>query len=207
MDQTKACTACKVEKTLDAFYPAKRYRLGVTSICRECDKKQGSQRYLKNRELIKERHAKWRESNREHIRKKSSEWYAANKDHRLAKAAKWSLKNEERHRDLKKRWRVSNRSRANALTAEYRATKSSATPPWLSAIDRAQIQEIYDIALARTVQTGVEHHVDHIHPLQGDGFNGLHVPWNLRVITAYENRSKLNKLPDNESHLLWSHEQ
>jgi hypothetical protein len=104
-------------------------------------------------------------------------------------------------------WRLENPARVNAHTAKYRALKLNATPPWLSAIEMALIQEMYDVAIAKTTQTGVEHHVDHIHPLQGDGFNGLHVPWNLRVITAYKNRVKLNKLPVNEAHLAWGVQQ
>lgn len=71
-----------------------------------------------------------------------------------------------------------------------------ATPNWLSAIQLAQIQEFYDIAYARTVQSGVNYEVDHIFPLNGKGFNGLHVPWNLQVITASENRAKGNRLAE-----------
>ena len=88
--------------------------------------------------------------------------------------------------------------------ARRRSLKLNATPPWLTAIHEAQMQEMYDIARARTVQTGIEHHVDHIHPLKGKGFNGLHVPWNLQVITASENLSKRNNLPKEEQHLMWS---
>jgi hypothetical protein len=53
---------------------------------------------------------------------------------------------------------------------------------------------MYDIALAKTVQTGIIHHVDHIYPLNGKVGCGLHVPWNLQVITAYENKAKGNRV-------------
>ena len=43
---------------------------------------------------------------------------------------------------------------------------------------------------------GVEYQVDHIHPINGVEFTGLHVPWNLQVITKSENLSKGNKLEE-----------
>jgi 5-methylcytosine-specific restriction endonuclease McrA len=38
--------------------------------------------------------------------------------------------------------------------------------------------------------------VDHIIPLQGEDVCGLHVPWNMEVITQEQNLKKSNKLID-----------
>jgi 5-methylcytosine-specific restriction endonuclease McrA len=46
----------------------------------------------------------------------------------------------------------------------------------------------------RSRESGKKWEVDHIIPIAGDSVCGLHVPWNLRVVTMQENRSKSNKL-------------
>jgi 5-methylcytosine-specific restriction endonuclease McrA len=70
------------------------------------------------------------------------------------------------------------------------ATQAKATPPW---VDVSAIRDIYRSAEEATRATGVLHSVDHIVPLRGRGVCGLHVPWNLQVMTMEENRRKSNR--------------
>ena len=68
-----------------------------------------------------------------------------------------------------------------------------AQPPW---VRREELVAIYVIAQRKSLETGIPHDVDHVWPLQGKGFVGLHVPWNLQVIPRTENIRKYNKRPD-----------
>ena len=82
----------------------------------------------------------------------------------------------------------------SARVAKRRALlKKAYREEWLTEFDLFAITEIYDISRRRSELTGVEHHVDHVVPLQGKTVTGLHVPWNLQVITAAENYRKNNR--------------
>ncbi len=66
-------------------------------------------------------------------------------------------------------------------------------PAWLTENDNIKILKFYEQAKLLEEQTGIKHHVDHIVPLQGKNVSGLHVPDNLQVLTAEDNKSKFNK--------------
>ena len=46
------------------------------------------------------------------------------------------------------------------------------------------------------VKTNQLYEIDHVYPICGHNYTGLHVPWNLEVIPARENRKKYNKSPE-----------
>lgn len=77
--------------------------------------------------------------------------------------------------------------------------KRSATPKWLSKKQRMEIKEFYFLSKSLTRTTGVKHNVDHVVPICGKTVCGLHVPWNLQVITEEENLKKHAKHPSCEA--------
>jgi len=84
--------------------------------------------------------------------------------------------------DLRKvdKWDLPRLKRVNRSSRE-----KEATPRWLTEAHWGEIKKLY-----KSRKNG--EHVDHIVPLKGVGVCGLHVPWNLRVISAEENCGKSN---------------
>jgi len=95
--------------------------------------------------------------------------------------------NPERRAKIVDAYRRRNMDMARAHCAAYRAHREQAMPSW---VNKAEIRAIYAEAVRTSKETGIPHDVDHIVPLRGKGICGLHVPWNLQVITASENRRK-----------------
>ncbi len=101
--------------------------------------------------------------------------------------------NKEKEKLKMKEYYFSNRAGYRERNALRRASKLSATPPCLTSIDFYQIKSIYSKAQELSKSSGEDWHVDHIIPLQHEKVCGLHVPWNLQIITASENYAKNNK--------------
>jgi 5-methylcytosine-specific restriction endonuclease McrA len=96
----------------------------------------------------------------------------------------------------KKAYKIANPDLYRELVNARRRRFRQATPKWLTAEDKLQIRMKYRLAIELSRRLGVPHAVDHIVPLQGEEVCGLHVPWNMEVITQEENLKKSNKLVD-----------
>jgi 5-methylcytosine-specific restriction endonuclease McrA len=99
-------------------------------------------------------------------------------------------------REYRNAWKEANKTQVRADTKARRRKHRDATPKWLSRKQKSEIRQIYQIAITMTQTTGEQYVVDHIVPLRGEVVCGLHVPWNLRVITQDENLKKSNKHVD-----------
>ena len=179
----QTCRKCLVEKSI-AEYQFHRVSGKHYQTCRRCRQLQGYEWDKNNRDKKNASDKKWREANPEKL------WAKRNPEEnkiRMVKAAReWAQRNPNYHHEHY----LKNKERFVAARARRRAKQESATPVWLTLVDKAQIQQMYDVASAREIQTGVKHHVDHIIPINGKQVSGMHVPWNLQVITATENLSK-----------------
>jgi hypothetical protein len=171
----KCCTICGIEKALDLFEPQRRQ-------CKACRSK-AKLPYLiaycaKNRDKALARAKKWRENNA---------------DAKIAARKAEYAKNAEAAKQASAEYRKQNPAKVNAWSRKHVLAKQKRTPAWLADDDFWLMEQAYEIANLRTKLFGHEWQVDHVIPLQGKLVSGLHVPHNLRVIPAYQNRSKSNK--------------
>jgi hypothetical protein len=129
----------------------------------------------------------------EEVKDRKNEWYLKNKDQVIAAA---NTRPIEVKREYQKAWKERNITWVRADTKARRRKHREATPKWLTKKEKSEIRELYKIAITMSKTTGEQYVVDHIVPLRGEGVCGLHVPWNLRVITQEENLKKSNKFLD-----------
>jgi hypothetical protein len=169
----KLCKQCKIEKDILLFNKDKHSKDGYCYTCSECQKikyhlnkdnklKRQRERYLEKRHEILERQKAYNMKNKVSRYKYRKDHYSRNKD---AALSYWSKR---------------------------RAIKLNATPKWLTKDHFEEIKDFYTAAVMFKLYTGVEYQVDHIVPLQGKNVCGLHVPWNLCILTESENKRKGN---------------
>jgi hypothetical protein len=152
------------------------------------------------RSCKKEYKSAWYEKNAESERTKAKQYhyenYEKNKEYRIKKANEWQNNNRERYKQIAKKCYEKTKYKKFAWQALARAAKRNAVPKWVDYEVKQEIQKFYTEARVKTKETGINYEVDHIVPLMGENVCGLHVPWNLRVITRFENRSKANKFKE-----------
>jgi len=117
-------------------------------------------------------------------------YYEKNKEAVIARA---QARTDEAKKQYKYKYKEKNLDLYRELVNARRRRFRLATPKWLTAEQKMEIRLKYRLAIELSRTLGIRHAVDHIVPLINDGVCGLHVPWNLRVITQEENLAKSNK--------------
>ena len=192
----KQCVSCTTEKPIGEFYKRKDSPDGYRNDCKTCRKAVSTRIYYRDIEGQKE-------SRREHYKKRMladpdyhTKKYWADVELTRAQNREYYQKNREKLIQKTVGYARKNVARANATKKKYKLAKQRSCPAWVLSSQELceQRRGFYEEARTRTDLSGVAHHVDHIVPLQGENVCGLHVPWNLQVLTASENCSKQNRI-------------
>lgn len=166
----KTCRICSETLALAAFSRKADNVDGLQTACKAC---------------MSEVAKRWNASNKDRAR-------ANQRAHAKSETCRANLQRPEvraRRNAVVSAWRAANPDRVNFHCAKRRAAKLQATPPWA---DLAKIAEVYRLA-AECKALGVECHVDHVVPLQGENVCGLHTHDNLQILLVKENLRKSNK--------------
>lgn len=168
----KICRACKILKTKETI---KKWRIANS----ESQKKYSIEYRRTNLETIKEREKSYRKTHAKRIRGRNKSYVQKN-------IVSIKLK--------RKLYAQNNKARRTFNQAKRRIAKLNRTPKWLSEFQLQEIKSFYEKAAELTEKTGIPHEVDHILPLQAKEVSGLHVPWNLQILTKSENSRKNNRV-------------
>lgn len=189
----RVCKTCGELKSIESFTKHKLSKGGHLPHCKPCIASKSKAYKAQDPE-------KWRTINRESKRNSLTAKDADKKRKKLAYSRdpkKFLDRNKTYYKANREKvisqtlaYRRENKGKFSTLAAERNSRKRTATPFW---VDRKVILSFYREARMLTRLTGIKHEVDHMVPLQSDLVCGLHVPWNLQVITKRENAEKSNK--------------
>jgi len=176
---TKAEAISTGQKTYFSGKPCKHGHIASRRVdnncCEECGRVRNRAHIKANPEENRLRTKRWKEANKEKV---EVIWRAEHE------------KNGDQYRERARRWAIENKGRHQSNVKAYKMRKKKHMPAW---VDRRDIDIFYVDAEEKTKLTGIIYHVDHIVPLKGKRVCGLHVPWNLQVISGAENLAKGNR--------------
>lgn len=166
----KSCTQCGELKELTEFGKSKTCVDGTRSYCKTCHS--GRKR-------------DWRHRNKKHHNEKSKTWSEANPSKRKDTLRKSNEKRrvEGKAQAAKRAWWIANREKCIIALKARRESIRVATPEWVNMVEiRGYYMKASSLRLT----------VDHIVPIKNAGVCGLHVIWNLQMLSRSDNSRKGN---------------
>lgn len=172
----KFCSSCNIEKEYSFFSLRKASKDGLTASCKSC---------ISERKKSLTSTATYNKAYRE-----------KNKDIEAERVRFWKTQNKETINEYKKKYRKKFPLLHSIWDSHKRASRLQRVPSWFNKEDKEIINGFYKKAKEISEANKCLYQVDHIVPLNGKKVSGLHVPWNLQILTAEENNRKNNKYED-----------
>lgn len=182
----KECTVCREVKPASEYLKIATTRSGLRSRCNKC--------YT---QMFRDRRKRPDVKEKERIR--LNEWRRKNRDKTYLLPSYSKYRSSQKAKETKLLYTRKNRGRYNQINAERRELIEAAKVHFHF---EKEIAQIYLQSHIKTLETGITHSVDHIIPIKNKNVCGLHVPWNMQILTKVENSSKRNRFDgtyENES--------
>ena len=151
------------------------------TICQLC-KKQFTTKKIQHKYCSKSCCKKqWHQDNILSENTKSKRYYR----HNISYFKEYNISNRQRLREKDRQWEQQNIDLKRSYCSKYRAAQLQQT---IGNFNK-EIRIIYTVAKLMELSDGIKRHVHHIIPLKefNDlGIYGLHVPWNLQILTEQD---------------------
>ena len=164
----KVCACCKQTKLIEEFNKDRQKKDGLTSYCKSCNSLKNSSFYARTKKTSKTNVKRGKLTVNEY-------------------ASIWRNENKETVKKARDRWASKNTHKLREKGMRRYISQTQQTPKWLNLGHKAEIEGFYFFC-----QLFKGYQVDHIVPIRGKSVSGMHVPWNLQVLTAEQNRAKSN---------------
>lgn len=179
----KTCTKCKIEKPANTeyFYKEKRLKDGLTSTCKECEKKRNQKYYQENREKKleynrnhyqenKEYHSEYYQENREKILEYGSNHYQENKEYYSEFMKKYYQENKEKHKEYTIAYRFEN-PEVRRLNKQRRRARIAQLPHTLTVEEWYETLEYFNNECAYCGDSECNLEQEHVIPVvKGGGY-------------------------------------
>lgn len=197
---TKVCKECECSKDIIEFRKDHSSADGYRTACIECMCKKQKTYKEQNKDLVRSQKKAEYEKNRDRYIEWRQTYYAENKEEILRKSRVHYYANQDRILEYNREYSRRNSKKRSRRASERDLRLKREQPPWVESY-KEEIENIYKTRQELDATLGKKHHVDHIIPLTHSDVCGLHVPWNMQVLTQNENCSKNNQFDgtyDNE---------
>ena len=138
----KTCSKCGEVRGAGDFAKNRRYKDGLTSVCRACRNTYSRERYLvrreevlkqikawkaKNREKVRVYQKDYRDKNRYRLKSLAGEYYKRHRTRIIERNKKYYEDHKEACQARKKLWRIKNEERVREYNKEYKLRHKSAS--------------------------------------------------------------------------------